>query len=133
MSLLPQREPVDLCDHFARDLPDGKKFIMLMDLYPVHCCRDFLEWSHEALPNMLLAFVPPGVTAQLQPHDKACMRTVKSGVRKAAGLSLAHDVVTAHRSGAILKLDMRPATVARPDICELAWRHLTVSPMCSPR
>ena len=127
------------------DKVHGEKFIMLMDLCPVHCCRDFLDWSHEALPNMLLAFVPPGMTAQLQPLDRAYMRTVKNEIRKAASRSLAHDVIAAHRSGAILQLDMRlpalrprlvnwvttarDATMARPEICELAWRHLTVSPI----
>ena len=134
----------EICQ-FMSDKVHGEKFIMLMDLCPVHCCRDFLDWSHEALPNMLLAFVPPGMTAQLQPLDRAYMRTVKNEIRKAASRSLAHDVIAAHRSGTILQLDMRlpalrprlvnwvttahDATEARPEICELAWRHLTVSPI----
>ena len=134
----------EICQ-FMSDKVHGEKFIMLMDLCPVHCCRDFLDWSHEALLNMLLAFVPPGMTAQLQPLDRAYMRTVKNEIRKAASRSLAHDVIAAHRSGAILQLDMRlpalrprlvnwvttarDATMARPEICELAWRHLTVSPI----
>ena len=73
------------------------------------------------------------------------MRTVKNEILKAAARSLAHDVIAEHRSGSILHLDLRPpalrprlvnwittapdATVARPEICELAWRHLTVSPI----
>ena len=81
----------EICQ-FMSDKVHGKKFILLMDLCPVHCCRDFLDWSHEALPNMLLAFVPPGMTAQLQLLDKAYMRTVKNEIRKAAAQSLAHDV-----------------------------------------
>ena len=134
----------EICQ-FMSDKVHGKKFVILMDLCPVHCCRDFLDWSHEALPNMLLAFVPPGMTAQLQPLDRAYMRTVKNEIRKAAAQSLAHDVISAHRNGAILQLDMRmpalrprlvnwvttarDATVARPEICELAWRQLTLSPI----
>ena len=73
----------EICQ-FMSDKVHGEKFIMLMDLCPVHCCRDFLDWTHEALPNMLLAFVPPGMTAQLQPLDRAYMRTVKNEIRKAA-------------------------------------------------
>ena len=125
----------EIC-YFMSDKVHGKKFIMLMDLCPVHCCRHFLDWSHEALPNMLLAFVPPGMTAQLQPLDRAYVRTVKSEIRQAAARSLAHDVIAAHRIGAMIQLDMRlpslkprlvqrvttarDATVVRPEICELA-------------
>ena len=68
-------------------------------------------------------------------------RTVKNEIWKAAALSLAHDVIAADRSGAILQLDMpdhvwstgSPQLEMRPwcapEICEQACRHLTVSPI----
>ena len=96
---------------FMSDRVHGKKFVVFMDLCPVRCCQDFLDWSHEAFPNMLLAFVPPGMTTQLQPLDRAFFcEPSKNEIRKAVARSLARDVIAAHRSGAIL-LGMRLAAL----------------------
>ena len=80
-----------------------------------------------------------------QPVDRAYMRTVNNDIQKAAARSLARDVIAAPRSGAILQLELRlaslgprvvqwvttarDATVVRPEICEHAKRHLTLHPI----
>ena len=47
----------EICQ-FMSDRVHGQIFVTLMDLCLHHCCRDVLNWCHETLPNMLLAFVP---------------------------------------------------------------------------
>ena len=58
-------------------LPVDQKFILLIDVYPVHAGKEFHDYIHVKHPRCILIFIPGNCTGKFQPADVGLQRPVK--------------------------------------------------------
>ena len=44
--------------------PGEQRCLLQIDMYPVHCCSEYLAWLKDHYPYMIPVFVPPGTTGE---------------------------------------------------------------------
>ena len=58
------------------------KVVLVLDVWSVHKSATFITFLKEKHPNILLVFVPPNCTSQLQVADVVLQRPFKHGIKK---------------------------------------------------
>lgn len=72
------------------DLPDNQKTLWSIDVWAVHCSKEFRDWMHTNHPNIILNYVPGGCTSVGQPCDIGIQQPLKLSAK----CSYHEDVVT---------------------------------------
>ena len=65
------------------NLPTDQKFILLIDVYPVHAGEEFRDYIHVKHPRCILIFIPGNCTGKFQPADVGLQRPVKHRLKQA--------------------------------------------------
>ena len=62
------------------ELPSTQKALLVMDVFKAHRCEEVLQKLEES--NVIVIFVPPNCTDQLQPLDLSVNKPIKAQMRK---------------------------------------------------
>ena len=64
-------------------LPSDQKFILLIDVYPVHAGAEFRDYIRVKHLHCILIFIPGNCTSKFQPADVGLQRPVKHRLKQA--------------------------------------------------
>ena len=70
---------------FTLGLKDDHNLVLFLDCFSTHIKRDLIDKCTELYPEMILIFVPPQFTAEIQPLDVSTMGPFKKRIQRSAG------------------------------------------------
>jgi hypothetical protein len=87
------------------------KWLLLLDVAPVHVSAAFKQLRDEEFPWILLIFVAPNMTATSQPLDRSYMFAFKRAMARSASEFFARHAVNAYEAGEEVKCDTGALTL----------------------
>ena len=64
-------------------LTPEQKMLWLIDVWSVHVSEAFRSWMKDSFSNILVLYIPPNCTSNLQPQDVAVQKPFKGAVQAA--------------------------------------------------
>jgi hypothetical protein len=73
--------------------------LWLIYCWSVHRSKEFLEWMASEHPQIIVIFIPTGMTGSFQPCDVGLQRIFKHSLKKSAHEDVVHEVLSQLKAG----------------------------------